>query len=43
MKVMIYDPGQLHESEDAMPGGWEATEPQAYLILRRRGFAKART
>ena len=43
VKVMIYDPGQLHESEDARPGGWEATEPQAYLILRRRGFAKART
>ena len=43
VKVMIYDPGQLHESEDARPDGWEATEPQAYLILRRRGFAKART
>lgn len=43
VKVMIYDPGQLHESEDARPGGWEATEPQAYLILRRRGFAKACT
>lgn len=45
MKVLIYDPGQLHESGGAQSGGWEATEPQAYLLLRRRGygFAKVRT
>jgi len=43
VKVMIYDPQQLHETERPRPDGWEATEPQAYLILRRRGFAKVRT
>mgnify|MGYP000114282342 len=40
---MIYDPGQLYEADRPRPDGWEATEAQAYLILRRRGFAKVRT
>ena len=41
-KILVYDPGQMHESPAARPDGWESTEPQAYLILRRR-FAKVRT
>ena len=43
VQVMIYDPGQLYEADRPRPDGWEATEAQAYLILRRRGFAKVRT
>ena len=43
VQVMVYDPGQLYEPEQSRPDGWENTEPQAYLILRRRGFAKVRT
>lgn len=43
VQVMIYDPGQLYEADRPRPDGWEATEVQAYLILRRRGFAKVRT
>lgn len=43
VKVMIFDPGGLHESEDRREKGWEATEPQAYVILRKKEFAKART
>lgn len=43
VQVSVYDPGQLYEAEKPRPEGWEATEPQAYLILRRRGFAKVRT
>lgn len=42
VKMLIYDPGQLHESENARPDGWEATEQQAYLILRRRGNVTAK-
>ena len=37
VQVMIYDPGQLYEADRPRPDGWEATEAQAYLILRRRG------
>ena len=43
VKVQIFDPGGLHESGESRPEGWEATEPQAYLILRRRENAKVRT
>ena len=43
VQVMIYDPGQLYEADRPRPDGWEATEAQAYLILRRREFAKVRT
>lgn len=43
VQVMIYDPGQLYEADRPRPDGWEATEVQAYLILRRRGVAKVRT
>ena len=43
VQVNVYDPGQLYETEKPRPEGWETTEPQAYLILRRRGFAKVRT
>ena len=43
VQVMIYDPGQLYEADRPRPDGWEATEAQAYLILRRRGVAKVRT
>lgn len=50
-KILIFDPGELHESSGA-PGEWEQTEPQAFLVMRRRGYrtqdgrvraAKART
>lgn len=41
-KVLVFDPGGLHEGEDAPEDSWVATEPQAYIILRRR-FAKVRT
>lgn len=40
---MVYDPQQLHETDRPRPDGWESTDPQAYLILRRREFAKVRT
>ena len=40
---MVYDPQQLHETERPRQDGWESTDPQAYLILRRREFAKVRT
>ena len=43
VQVMIYDPQQLHETAGARTDGWETTEPQAYLILRKRGSAKVRT
>ena len=43
MQVMVYDPQQLHETDKPRPEGWESSEPQAYLILRRRGSAKVRT
>ena len=48
LQVMIYDPddpGRVHTGEARRPDGWETTEPQAYLILRRRGmeYAKVRT
>ena len=43
VQVNIYDPGQLYETERLRPDGWETTEPQAYLILRRREFTKVRT
>ena len=42
VQVMVYDPQQLHETEKPRPEGWESTEPQAYLILRRRGLAGVR-
>lgn len=43
-KCTVFDPGGLHESADSRADGWENTEPQAYLILRKRGgFAKVRT
>ena len=35
--------GVPYEADRPRPDGWEATEAQAYLILRRRGFAKVRT
>ena len=41
LKVTVFDPGGLHESENARPEGWESTEPQAYLLLRRKGLARA--
>lgn len=38
-KCIVYDPGGLHQSDSARQDGWENTEPQAYLILRkRRGY-----
>lgn len=43
VKIQIFDPGGLHENAEPRPEGWEATEPQAYVILRRREFAKVRT
>ena len=43
VKIQIFDPGGLHESIEPRPEGWEATEPQAYVILRRRELAKVRT
>ena len=43
VKCTVFDPGGLHESLNARPDGWENSEPQAYLILRRREFAKVRT
>lgn len=42
VKIQIFDPGGLHENAEPRPEGWEATEPQAYVILRRE-FAKVRT
>lgn len=42
MQVMVYDPQQLHETDKPRPEGWESTEPQVYLILRRRGFVGAK-
>ena len=35
VKIQIFDPGGLHENAEPRPEGWEATEPQAYVILRR--------
>ena len=43
VQVNVYDPQQLYETDRPRPEGWESQEPQAYLILRRRGFAKVRT
>lgn len=43
VKIQIFDPGGLHENAEPRPEGWEATEPQAYVILRRGEFAKVRT
>ena len=43
VKVQIFDPNGLHESMEERAEGWEATEPQAYIILQRREFAKVRT
>lgn len=39
---MIYDPQQLHETEKPRPDGWETTDPQAYLILRKRELVGAK-
>ena len=43
MKIQIFDPGGLHENAEPGRRAGEATEPQAYVILRRREFAKVRT
>ena len=43
MKIQIFDPRGLHDSGQDRAEGWEATEPQAYVILRRCEFAKVRT
>ena len=42
VQVMIYDPQQLHETEKPRPDGWETTDPQAYLILRKRELVGAK-
>ena len=42
VQVMVYDPQQLYETDRPRPDGWESTDPQAYLILRRRGLAGVR-
>jgi len=39
-KILVFDPGELHESSGE-PGEWEQTEPQAFLVLRRRGYRSA--
>lgn len=36
-KCTVFDPGGLHDSGSERKDGWENTEPQAYLILRKRG------
>ena len=36
VQVAVYDPQQLYETDRPRPEGWESSEPQAYLILRRR-------
>lgn len=35
-KCMVYDPGELHQSEKPRDDGWEVTEPQCYVILSRK-------
>lgn len=34
-KILIFEPHEMHEGPEE-PGEWEQSEPQAYLILRRR-------
>ena len=41
VKIQIFDPGGLHENAEPRPEGWEATEPQAYVILRRGGVCES--
>lgn len=35
-KCIVVDAGQLHESENPRDDGWERTERQCYVILRKR-------
>lgn len=36
-KCVVYDPEELHQSEQQREDGWEVTEPQCYVILSRKG------
>lgn len=36
-KCAVYDPGELHQSDQQREDGWEVTEPQCYVILSRKG------
>lgn len=36
-KCVVYDPEELHQSEQTREDGWEVTEPQCYVILSRKG------
>ena len=36
-KCVVYDPGELHQSDQQREDGWEVTEPQCYVILSRKG------
>lgn len=36
-KRVVYDPGELHQSDQQREDGWEVTEPQCYVILSRKG------
>ena len=35
-KSIVYDPGELHQSDQTREDGWEVTEAQCYAILSRK-------
>lgn len=36
-KCIVFDPQELHQSDQAREDGWEVTEKQCYVILSRKG------
>ncbi len=39
-KCVVLEPGELNESAQVRENGWERTEPQCYVILKRADYAR---